>query len=81
MYALAHELAKEGDYDKAAAAFDRVLVEHPEYVPAYFRKGQFLAAEGDPDAAREIVTRGIEVAIRVGDDHAAGEMTAFLEML
>ena len=81
MYALANELVTEGDLPAALAAFDRVLARHPDYVPAYFRKGQTLAQEGDSDAARDVLTRGIAVADRVGDAHASGEMTAFLDTL
>ncbi|HEX6987269.1 MAG TPA: tetratricopeptide repeat protein [Planctomycetaceae bacterium] len=80
-YALAKELASEGDVPAALAAFDRVIAEHPDYVPAYFQKAQTLASEGEPDAARTVLTRGIEVARRVGDAHAAAEMTAFLDTL
>ncbi|MGC1275202.1 MAG: tetratricopeptide repeat protein [Planctomycetaceae bacterium] len=80
-YALANELLTEGDAPAALAAFDRVLAEHPDYVPAYFRKAQTLASEDQADAARELLERGITVARRVGDTHAAGEMTAFLDTL
>lgn len=80
-YALAKELASEGNVPAALTAFDRVIAEHPDYVPAYFQKGQTLAGEGDVDAARIVLTRGIEVAKQVGDRHAEGEMTAFLDML
>jgi tetratricopeptide (TPR) repeat protein len=80
-YALAKELASEGNLTAALAAFDRVIAEHPDYVAAYFQKGQTLAGEGDADAAREVLTRGIAVARRVGDAHAAGEMAAFLDTL
>lgn len=80
-YALAKELASEGDVPAALAAFDRVIAEHPDYVAAYFQKGQTLAADGEADAARDVLTRGIAVASRVGDAHAAGEMTAFLDTL
>ena len=80
-YALANELAGEGDVPAALAAFDRVIEEHPDYVPAYFRKGQTLAADDQTDAARAVLTQGIDVAKKVGDDHAALEMTALLDTL
>lgn len=80
-YALAKELVSEGDIPSAIAAFDRVIAEHPDYVPAYFQKGQTLAGEGETEAARSVLERGIDVAKQVGDRHAEGEMTAYLEML
>ena len=80
-YALAKELVAEKDIPAALAAFDRVLRGHPDYVPAYFQKAQTLASEGDAGAARVTLQSGIEVARRVGDTHAAGEMSAFLDTL
>jgi Flp pilus assembly protein TadD len=80
-YALAKELASEGDVEAACAAFDRVLTLDPNYVPAYFQKAQALATEGEIEAARDVLVRGIAVAQRTGDAHAAGEMTAYLDTL
>lgn len=80
-YALAKELVSEGDSDAAIAAFDRVLSGNADYVPAYFQKAQTLAGEGETAAARDVLAQGIEVAQRVGDTHAAGEMTAYLDTL
>lgn len=80
-YALANEYVTEGDTESALAAFDRVIAEHPDYVPAYFRKGQTLAADDQTDAARDVLRQGIAVAQKVGDNHAAGEMTALLDTL
>ena len=80
-YALAKEFAAEGDVPSALTAFDRVIAEHPDYVPAYFQKAQTLASEGETDAARAALEAGIIIARRVGDTHAAGEMVAFLDTL
>jgi tetratricopeptide (TPR) repeat protein len=80
-YALAKELVSEGDVGAGIAAFDRVLGLNSDYVPAYFQKAQALSGEGETEAARDVLIRGIEVAQRVGDSHAAGEMTAFLDTL
>ena len=80
-YALAKELVSEGDVAAALPVFDRVLTLNPDYVPAYFQKAQALAGEGDSDLARHVLAQGIEVAQRVGDTHAAGEMAAYLDTL
>ena len=80
-YGLANELAKAGD---VAAAFDRFAQIHeqfPDYVPAWFRHAQVLAEQGETDEARRVGMTGIEVAERVGDFHAAGELRGFLELL
>ena len=80
-YAFAMELAKESNIEEARAAFDKVRKLDPNYVPAYFQEGQMLAQEDEIDAARSILEAGIKVARSVGDDHALGEMTEYLESL
>ncbi len=80
-YALAKEFVGEGEIEAGIAAFDRVLQLDPNYVPAYFQKGQTLATEGEVEAARDVLIRGIAVAEQVSDAHAAGEMTAYLDTL
>src|SRR4051794_13595242 len=80
-YALAMALISEGDQQSGIERLGRVIELDPNYVAAYFQQGQAMARQGDVDAARDIVTRGIETAERVGDTHAAGEMAGFLESL
>jgi Tfp pilus assembly protein PilF len=77
-FGLAMEFAKEGNADSAAAQFDRVLQLDANYVPAYYHKGNTLIGAGRGSEARQVLTRGIQVAQRVGNDHAAEEMTALL---
>jgi predicted Zn-dependent protease len=80
-YALAKAFVSEGDLTGAFQRFDRVIELDPDYVAAYFQKGQALVEAQQPDAARDVLARGIEVAQRTGDTHAMAEMSAFLESL
>jgi tetratricopeptide (TPR) repeat protein len=80
-YALAKACVSEGDVETGLSQFQAVIEAHPEYVPAYFQKGQALAERGRGDEAREIVSRGILIARKVGDRHAEREMSEFLETL
>ncbi len=80
-YALANAWIKEGDVERGLAQYQSVIDQQPEYVPAYFQKGQTLAERGRTDEARDVLTRGIKVARKVGDGHAEREMTEFLETL
>lgn len=80
-YALAKEWHSEGAVPEALAAFDRVISLHPDYVPAYFQKGQVLVEDGEVESARAVLTDGIAVARRVGDEHAAEEMSEYRENL
>ena len=80
-YGLANEMLKDGDTREGIQVITDVIERFPDYVAAYFRAGQAMAEEGDNQAARDVVTAGIAVARRVGNEHAAGEMTEFLQML
>lgn len=80
-YALAKEYLAEGNHAQAISRFAALAEQHPEYVPTYLQWGQLLAELSEFDAAKHVVVRGIEQARRSGDDHAEGEMRAFLEQL
>ena len=80
-YALAQEFAKEGVAAEAITRLETMNRNFPDYVPAYFRLGQILAEEDQSAAARQILQTGIQVARKVGDLHAAGEMSQLLEIL
>lgn len=80
-YCLAMELASVQDVAGARAAFQKVQQLDPQDVAAFFQEGQLLAAEGETDAAREVLQQGIDRARSVGNDHALAEMVGFLDTL
>ncbi|MGQ0635508.1 MAG: tetratricopeptide repeat protein [Planctomycetaceae bacterium] len=80
-YALAMQIAAEGDPGAAALRLSRLLENDSHYVAAYFQLAQLWAQLGSADQARQVLARGIEQARRAGDDHAEGEMRGFLETL
>jgi len=80
-YALAMEYMSAGQPDQALTTFRELLQRDPDYVPAYLQAGQVLAQQGRQSEAREILTAGLQVAQRVGDGHAAGEMSGLLATL
>jgi predicted Zn-dependent protease len=80
-YARACELAGEGLHHDAWQAFTRLHEQFPDYVPGWFKHAQ-LAYEADRvDEARRLAETGLETARRVGDQHAAGELQQFLDLL
>ena len=81
VYAVAMAWASEGDADQAIERLGKLLEEQPDYVPAWFQRGQLLAGADRVQEAREVLVEGIGVARRVGDAHAEGEMIEFLESL
>lgn len=80
-YALAQELLKEGLIEEGEAQLRTICTQQPDYVPAWFRLGQFLADEQRTDEAVSILQEGIATAKRTGDLHAASEMTQLLDLL
>lgn len=81
-YGLAIEYVNLGDDVTAVAQF-RELIEKsdPPYVPAYLQVGQILTRLGREEEAISIFRAGIEQAQKQGNDHAASEMTGFLEAI
>jgi tetratricopeptide (TPR) repeat protein len=80
-YGLAMEHAGAGQDDEAVRHLRELIQRDADYVPAYLQAGRALIRLAEDDDAREILRAGITVATRTGDDHAAGEMTGFLESL
>ncbi len=80
-YGLAMEYAKLGEHDKALAEFNELLRRNPDYVAGYFMAGRTCEQRGEPEEAKGFYKRGIETANKVGDHHAAGEISAALMML
>lgn len=81
LYGLAMEDQSAEDWDAALVSFDRALAADPDFVAAYFQKGQVLSRLGRNGEARQTLQAGIDVGRRLGDAHAVGEMTEFLKSL
>jgi Tfp pilus assembly protein PilF len=77
-YGLAMEMIKEGDAEAGKKQLVQVIEANPDYQAAYFQLGQILTNEGEIEAAKGWLERGIEAAKRIGDVHAAAEMEGFL---
>ena len=80
-YGLAMEHKGQGQLDEAWTVFSELLAQFPDYVPTYLMAGGTLVALGRRDEAAEIYRKGIEVAGRMRDTHARGELeTALAEL-
>jgi cytochrome c-type biogenesis protein CcmH/NrfG len=80
-YFLAMDHAGAGENDAAWRCFEEMFARTPDYVPAYLQAGQLLVRMSRPDEAARVFRQGIAVAQQQKDEHAAGEMTAFLEQI
>jgi Flp pilus assembly protein TadD len=80
-YGVAMELAREGDFERAAAEFRTLIENDAGYIAAYFHGGQALEKLGRIDEARAMYTAGVEVCTGAGNVHARSQMQAALDLL
>jgi len=78
-YGLAMEYAGRGDFHDAFAQFELLLEANPDYVPGYQMYAQTLVKAGRMDDAVKQLSRGIDCALRVDNQHALAEMSQMLE--
>lgn len=77
-YGMALECMREGDLVAADTHFRALLETNPDYVPGYQMYAQMLAQNNRTDEAKSALSRGIQSAIRQGNQHARSEMEALL---
>jgi tetratricopeptide (TPR) repeat protein len=80
-YAVAMEYSKQGRHDDALREFAELLKNSPDYVAGYFMAGRTSEQKGDIEQAKQFYRTGISTAERVGDRHAASEISSALMML
>jgi predicted Zn-dependent protease len=80
-YMLAMEDAAAGDDAAAVRAFEELLARCPDYPPGYHMLARTLQRLGRDTEAVAVLQRGIPVAAKRGDLHAAGEMQQLLDMM
>jgi len=81
LYALAMELASQGELDRSLSIFGELIHLDVPYVPAFFMSSQQLVQLGRVAEAKTMLAAGIEHARKQQDDHAAAEMSEFLATL
>ena len=80
-YGLAMEFAKQGNLAEAVSEFKNLLVINPDYIAAYYHTGQALERLSKYEEAKETYRKGIEVASRLKDLKAKGELESVLDLL
>jgi len=77
-YGVAMEYAKAGQFEDSLKEFAELLKRDPNYVPAYFMAGRTCEQNGDLEGAKKFYKDGIATANKIGDTHAAGEISQAL---
>jgi predicted Zn-dependent protease len=81
-YGLAVQCLREGDVDEGRSLLKALIDDHPDdTVAAHQQLGQSYLEAGEVVLAREILEKGISLANRRGDWHAASEMQGFLDQV
>lgn len=81
IYAIALEIAKEGNIKEAASRLERLLEEQPDYLGAYYQLGQFYEKENEEDKAKAVYERGMLLAREKGNNKTEGEIRSALDLL
>ncbi len=80
LYALALEF-KNQNTAKAIELFDRLLEQHPSYLPTYYIAGNFFADQSDLEKGLEVLRKGFALALEQKDKNAARELKSAIENL
>jgi Tfp pilus assembly protein PilF len=80
-HALALEYVKLNDDAAAKAQWEALLQREEDYVGSYYHLAKLLERQGQSEAAIATYEKGMQVAKKVGDNHAYNELQAAYEDL
>jgi predicted Zn-dependent protease len=80
-YGLAMEYRRLERPEDALVTFEKLRDNHPDYLPQYLMAGQLLIEREDFEHATQWLKAGVELAGRVGDAKALGELEEALASL
>ena len=79
-YGIALEYEKIGQ-PEAEHYYKELLTQHPDYLATYYSAGKYYENKEDYDTAEALFEKGIELAKKLGDSKAAGELQTALDLL
>jgi Tfp pilus assembly protein PilF len=80
-HALAMEYIKTGNEQDAKELLEKILKDNPSYIGSYYHLGKLYERLGKNDLAEAVYEKGIEVAAKLNDRHAMGELNTALNLL
>jgi len=80
IYALALEYQKTEE-EKALAFYEKLLKEHPAYIPTYYHAGKFYLKKGKKEVAENVFKKGLDESKKAGNNHAFRELQSALNEL
>ncbi len=79
LYALAMELRKARDWEACFAAFDNLLVVHPDYGTGFYHYAMARKESGDREGCIAVLERGLAACARSKDAHTEAEIESALD--
>ncbi len=80
-YALAVELEATGKKREAIEQLNKLLAHNADYLGAYYKLGKLWEESGEDARALEVYNKGLELAQRLNNKKAAGELSEAIWML
>jgi len=80
-HALALEYIKLGDDEKARDLFEEIINREPGYIGSYYHLAKLQERLRETDKAVHVYKKGMEEAMKAGDNHAYGELRGAYEEL
>ena len=74
LFALAKELEKKNLITRSLETYGHLVKVDPAYIGTYYHYAQLLINVHKPAEAKKIIDAGKEIALRLGDHHAKGEL-------
>ncbi len=74
LYAAALEYQKVGQREQTQFFFDKLLTEHPDYLPTYYHAAAFFAEKGEILKTKGIYEKGIALAESQNERQALREL-------
>lgn len=73
-YAIATEYLKRGDKERTREIFEDLVTNHTDYVGTYYHYAKLLEEYGEKENALKVYQNGMEIAKRLRNMHAHGEL-------
>ncbi|MEX2600346.1 MAG: tetratricopeptide repeat protein [Balneolaceae bacterium] len=80
-FALALELLKNNQVQKALVLFESIYKHHPDYLGVYYHLGKLYQSMEEPQRSAQIFSEGIEIAKKRNDTRTLLELTEALEVV
>jgi len=81
LYSLAQEYNSSGNLSESRKYYLLLREVDADYIGLYYHLGKLEETEENYEAANSVYLDGIEIAGRIGDKHAQGELEGALAML